>query len=183
MRKNSTRVTRSAKTRTSTTPGTRMTAGIRRPRRTSAASAVESPWVTPRDIRVKRAVTSETVTSECGSMKRRKALSKVARPGPTWCSASIRSEARVRTCEVMTKPSWATITAAKVHAATFPAEPNPTPRNPQTGRYRKPMRRRGMTRKSACRAIDSVLDPARIQIIVGVQSAGPTIDGCPDARK
>lgn len=32
-------------------------------------------------------------------------------------------------------------------------------------------------------AIDSVLDPPRIQIIVGVHSLGPAIRGCPENRK
>ena len=67
----------------------------------------------------------------------------------------------------------------KVHLATVLTSPRPCPRMPHTGRYRKPMRRSGKIRDSACTMIDKVADPARIAIISGVQSAGAADVGNP----
>ena len=69
----STRSTGSASRTPPTVAGTSSTAGIRSPRPRSATTSATRPAWADWDTRVNSAVTSETVTSECGSMKKRKA--------------------------------------------------------------------------------------------------------------
>ena len=89
----------------------------------------------------------------------------------------------VSTREVTTKASWPTATAAKVQPATLDAEPSPTPRQPHTGRNRKPMRLSGTTSTTAWAATPRVALPATSQIIAGVQSSTPASRGFPSRRK
>ena len=84
-----------------------------------------------------RAVASETVTSECGSMKIRNATSYAAVPATALAvapSATAAAGAADATRETTRYPSWPTARPASVHVATPPAALRPEPRSPQRGR-------------------------------------------------
>ena len=79
------------------------------------------------------------------------------------------------------KPSCPTRTAPKVHIATFPAVPRPTPRNPNVGRNRNPIRRSGHSRMSAWATTPRVAEPA--STVIFVVSHVPTAFCTPPAPK
>jgi hypothetical protein len=120
---------------------------------------------------VNRAVTSETVTREWGSMKMRKALVYEILPGTTRWARAPALPAYVRTWEVMMNPAVETVRAPNVQSATVDAVPRPTPRKPHLGLNRNPDRQSGTTSTRAWAATPAVALPASTQIIGDVQPA------------
>src|SRR5665647_2481482 len=162
-----------AKPRTNapTVAGTVATAVSRMPLSTSARTSPKLPAPAALDIRVNSAVTSDTVTSECGSMKMRKALLYEILPGTSRPARLPALPAYVRTREVMMKPAVETPRAANVQSATVDALRRPNPRKPHLWRNRNPDRHSGTTSTRACAATPAVALPASTQTIGEVQSA------------
>ena len=88
-----------------TVAGTVATAVSRMPLSTSARTSSRRPAPAALDIRVNRAVTSVTVTSECGSMKIKKALLYEILPGTSRPARLPAWPAYVATLDVMTNPA------------------------------------------------------------------------------
>src|SRR6185436_8387750 len=149
--------------------GTVATAVSRMPLRVSARTASRRPAPAAVDIRVNSAVTRETVTRECGSMKMSRAVLYEILPGTCRPAAFPALPAKVRTWEVTMKPRVDTPRAAKLHRATVDAERRPTPRKPHFGVNRKPDRRSGTTSTRAWAATPAVALPASTQTIGEVQ--------------
>ena len=138
---------------------------------TSSRTARVSPVAAWLDSRVNIAVSRETVTSECGSMKMVNALlyaTLLATSGAwpvTWPAAVV-----IRVTTRM--PTWPAASAANVQPATRPAVLRPARRQSHRGRKRKPIRRSGTTRTSAWATMPIVAVAPRKAIGRGPQAAG-----------
>ncbi len=102
--------------------------------------------------------------TEYGSMKMSQALAVTASDAPD-------SDALLTMFPWSTPADSEARAIRKVHPASLPTLPRPTPRQWKSGRRDSPVRLQNSSRMSACTAMPRVAVPPSIAIISGVQSA------------